>query len=147
MTLILLITGVRYATLLGVLAGLASVVPIVGNSLGAPQRFGSILSGAEGFCLVGMVIAVPVAGIIRVALDPLAPTEDAITISPIDSRENITAVPHDGRSRNDASSSFGFHASSGLRGRFVVGNHPPGVGIANRRREWTFHQRRSPRAN
>lgn len=143
-TLILLITGVRYATLLGVLAGLASVVPIVGEFIGgvptflvalftvgpikaliilalfvvvfevqgrvlAPVVVGksvgvsplvifvSILFGAEAFGLVGMVIAVPVAGIIRVALDRLAPAEEPIGIpQPIDSRENITVAPHDG---------------------------------------------------
>jgi predicted PurR-regulated permease PerM len=141
-TLILLITGVRYATLLGVLAGLASVVPIVGEFIGgaptfvvalftvgpikaliilalfvvvfevqgrvlAPVVVGksvgvsplvifvSILFGAEAFGLVGMVIAVPVAGIIRVALDRLAPAEEPVEISPIDSHDTIFVAPHE----------------------------------------------------
>jgi len=142
-TLILLITGVRYATLLGVLAGLASVVPIVGEFIGGvptflvalftvgPIRaliilalfvvvfevqgrvlapvvvgksvgvsplviFVSILFGAEAFGLVGMVIAVPVAGIIRVALDRLAPVEEPAEISSMDSRDKVPVAPHDG---------------------------------------------------
>jgi predicted PurR-regulated permease PerM len=139
----LLITGVRYATLLGVLAGLASVVPIVGEFIGgvptflvalftvgpikaliilalfvvvfevqgrvlAPVVVGksvgvsplvifvSILFGAEAFGLVGMVIAVPVAGIIRVALDRLAPAEEPVEISSMDSRDKIPVAPHEG---------------------------------------------------
>lgn len=142
-TLILLITGVRYATLLGVLAGLASVVPIVGEFIGgvptflvalftvgpikalivlalfvavfevqgrvlAPVVVGksvgvspliifvSILLGAEAFGLVGMVIAVPVAGIVRVALDRLAPSDEPVEIPAIDSRDEIAVAPHDG---------------------------------------------------
>lgn len=141
-TLILLITGVRYATLLGVLAGLASVVPIVGEFIGgvptflvalftvgpvkaliilalfvvvfevqgrvlAPVVVGksvgvsplvifvSILFGAEAFGLVGMVIAVPVAGIIRVALDRLAPAEEPGEISSLVLGHKISAAPQD----------------------------------------------------
>jgi predicted PurR-regulated permease PerM len=136
-TLILLITGVPYATLLGVLAGLASVVPILGEFVGgfptflvalftvgpikaliilllfvvvfevqgrvlAPVIVGrsvgvsplvifiSILLGAEAFGLLGMIIAVPVAGIIRVALDRLAPADEPVEIPTIDPRDKTT---------------------------------------------------------
>jgi predicted PurR-regulated permease PerM len=141
-SLILLITGVRYATLLGVVAGLASVVPIVGEFIGglptflvalftvgpikaliilalfvvvfevqgrvlAPVVVGrsvgvsplvifvSILLGAEAFGLVGMVVAVPVAGIIRVALDRLAPVEEPGELSSIVLGDKISAAPQD----------------------------------------------------
>ncbi len=127
-TLILLITGVRYAALLGVFAGFVSVVPLVGEFIGgiptffvalftvgpikaliilalfvvvfevqgrvlAPVIVGktvgvsplvifvSILLGAEAFGVVGMIVAVPVAGIIRVALDRLAQANDPVEIS------------------------------------------------------------------
>ncbi len=142
-TLVLLITGVRYATLLGVFAGFASVVPIVGEFIGAVPTFlvalftvgpikalivlalfivvfevqgrvlapiivgksvgvsplvifVSILVGAEAFGVVGMIVAVPVAGIIRVALDRLAPPEASAEITSVEPRD--VAVRHDTRS-------------------------------------------------
>ena len=126
-TLILSIAGIPYATLLGVFAGLASVIPIIGEFIGgvptflialfavgpikalivlvlfvvvfevqgrvlAPVIVGrsvgvsplvifvSILIGAEAFGIVGMIVAVPVAGIIRVALDRLAPLDEPVII-------------------------------------------------------------------
>ncbi|SRR5579875_87759 len=127
-TLVLVVLRVPYAVLLGVLAGVASVVPIVGElasalvtfvvaivtvgplqaliALGlfvavfevqgrvlAPIVVGksvgvsplvvfiAILVGAESFGIVGMVLAVPVAAILRVALDQLAPSEPLVDIS------------------------------------------------------------------
>jgi len=43
-----------------------------------------------------MVIAVPVAGIIRVALDRLAPAEEPVETSSMDSRDKIPIAPHEG---------------------------------------------------
>lgn len=126
-TLILLSTGVPYAFLLGVLSGLATVIPIVGEFIGgvptcvvtlvtvgpikavivlvlfilvfevqgrilAPIIVGksvgvsplvifvAILLGAEAFGVLGMVLAVPIAGILRVALDRFAPSEESHAI-------------------------------------------------------------------
>jgi len=71
---------------------------VVGKSVGVSPLviFVSILFGAEAFGLVGMVIAVPVAGIIRVALDRLAPAEEPVEISSMDSRDKIPVAPHEG---------------------------------------------------
>ncbi len=140
-TLILLIVGVRYATLLGVFAGFASVVPIVGELIGGIPTFlialftvgpikaliilalfvvvfevqgrvlapivvgksvgvsplvifASILLGAEAFGVVGMIVAVPIAGVIRVALDRLAPPDEAAETPSIETSHEIT-VRHD----------------------------------------------------
>ncbi len=121
-TLILLVTGVKYALLLGILTGVASIVPIVGAIVGAVPAtlvalvsvgvvkaaivlalfvivfevqghvltpvvvgkqigvtplviFLAIVVGAESFGILGMLLAVPVAGILRVAADRFFPAE------------------------------------------------------------------------
>lgn len=126
--LVLVVLHVPYAILLGVLAGVASVVPIVGELVGAIATFLvaivtvgplqalialglfvvvfeiqgrvlapivvgksvgvsplvvfiAILVGAESFGIVGMVLAVPAAAIVRVALDQLAPSETLVDVS------------------------------------------------------------------
>lgn len=138
-TLILLSTGVPYAVLLGVLSGLATIVPIVGEFIGgiptclvtlvtvgpvkalivlalfilvfevqgrilAPIIVGksvgvsplvifiAILLGAEAFGILGMVLAVPIAGILRVALDRFAPGEEFAALPPVGLDDRIPAL-------------------------------------------------------
>jgi predicted PurR-regulated permease PerM len=126
-TVILVIMRVPYAALLGVFAGVASVVPIVGELIGAVATFVvaiitvaavkafivlalfvavfevqgrvlvpiflgksvgvsplvifiAILMGAETFGIVGMLLAVPIAAILRVALDQLAPRDALVEV-------------------------------------------------------------------
>jgi predicted PurR-regulated permease PerM len=116
---ILLVMGVPYALLLAVLAGIASLLPILGEFIGGIPMFAvaliaagplravivlglfilvfeaqgrilapiivgksvgvsalvifiSIVIGAESIGILGMILAVPVAGIIRIALDRVA---------------------------------------------------------------------------
>jgi predicted PurR-regulated permease PerM len=139
-TVILLSTGVPYAILLGALAGLATVIPIVGEFIGgipvclvtlvtagplkalivlvlflfvfevqgrvlAPIIVGksvgvsplvifvAILLGAEAFGVLGMVLAVPIAGILRVALDRFAPADEPGTVTPLHLAPNPAPVP------------------------------------------------------
>lgn len=124
---ILFITHFPYAALLAVLAGVATVVPIVGEFIGGVPTvivalltvgpikalivlglfllvfeiqgrlvapiivgksvgvsalviFTAILLGAEAFGILGMVLAVPIAGILRVALDRFAPDDPAVPV-------------------------------------------------------------------
>jgi predicted PurR-regulated permease PerM len=142
-TLALALLHVPYAVLLGVLAGVASVVPIVGELVSAlltflvaivtvgPLQalialglfvavfevqgrvlapivvgksvgvsplvvFIAILVGAESFGIVGMVLAVPAAAILRVALDQLAPSEPLVDISSSSDSDRTEA---DGRAK------------------------------------------------
>ena len=128
-TLILFVTGVKYALLLGVLTGVASIVPIVGAIVGAVPAtlvalvtvgvvkaaivlalfvvvfevqghvltpivvgkqigvtplviFLAIVVGAEAFGILGMLLAVPIAGILRVAADRFFPGDGGLEAAP-----------------------------------------------------------------
>jgi predicted PurR-regulated permease PerM len=130
-TLVLLVVGVPYAILLGLLAGVVSIVPLVGpiialipvvlisfftvslvkvavvgvlfalilvvqqnvftplvvsRSVGVTPLvvFLSLLLGSEAFGILGALLSIPIAGIVRVATErlfPLDPSADAILIA------------------------------------------------------------------
>ncbi len=121
-TIVLLLTGVHYAVLLGIFTGVASIVPLVGPIIGAVPAilvalftaglvkglivlalfvvvfelqshvltpivigralgvtplviFLAILIGAEANGVLGMLLAVPLAGIVRVVIDRVFPDD------------------------------------------------------------------------
>jgi predicted PurR-regulated permease PerM len=124
-TVLLFALGIQYALLLGMFAGVASILPIIGPIIGAVPAilvavatvgtvkttililalvvffeiqghvlvpivigraikvtsmvvFVAILAGAEIYGLLGTLLAIPVAGVLRVALDRLFPTDPEI---------------------------------------------------------------------
>jgi predicted PurR-regulated permease PerM len=142
-TVILLLTGVKYALLLGAFTGIASIVPLVGPIIGAipailvalfaagPAKalivlllfvvvfeiqshvltpvvigkavgvtplviFLAILVGAEADGVLGMLLAVPLAGIARVVIDrafPDDPTDRALLAQARDRTLDARATP------------------------------------------------------
>ncbi len=139
-TVILLLTGVKYALLLGAFTGIASIVPLVGPIIGAipailvalfaagPVKalivlalfvvvfeiqshvltpvvigkavgvtplviFLAILVGAEADGVLGMLLAVPLAGIARVVIDRAFPDDAADRALIAQTRERTLAPP------------------------------------------------------
>jgi predicted PurR-regulated permease PerM len=139
-TVILLLTGVKYALLLGAFTGIASIVPLVGPIIGAipailvalfaagPVKalivlalfvvvfeiqshvltpvvigkavgvtplviFLAILAGAEADGVLGMLLAVPLAGIARVVIDRVFPDDAADRALLCQTRERTLQAP------------------------------------------------------
>jgi predicted PurR-regulated permease PerM len=76
---------------------------IVGKSVGVSPLviFVGILLGAEAFGILGMVLAVPIAGILRVALDRFAPSDRSVPVAAVDLLPDRVTVPEteDGHQR------------------------------------------------